>query len=244
MDTEFRPVTGVFDDAAVFTPYRVSIMFTELIVGGVPQKPEIIESWLRDKFLGGDQELAIMLRRTLADLEIEVPEDAGVEDMIAAAKQMAAERNGNTFRRLANGGGLGLGAYQLKAMLKEATAILYPYSAPDGKGKWGVTRKAARSFLAERVHVDDYLIPLGRHEPDGTFMQVGHVDGPRGPRSTLTYYDYCVQPELTFTVSSSEDAVTPEQWRRILVQGQRDGLGALRSLGHGRFKVTAFDRVD
>jgi hypothetical protein len=73
--------------------------------------------------------------------------------------------------------------------------------------------------------------------------QVGHVDGPKGPRSTLTYVQYAIQPEITFTASSSEDQITAEQWRRILVQGQDDGLGAMRSLQHGRFKVTAFDKM-
>jgi hypothetical protein len=72
---------------------------------------------------------------------------------------------------------------------------------------------------------------------------VGHIDGPKGKRSTLTYYDYCIQPEMTFVMSSKEDEITQEQWERILILGQRLGMGSMRSLGHGQFKVTAFDRV-
>lgn len=241
MDSQFVPVTGIFDDTEVFTRYRATIKFTHIVVGGIPQNPELIESWLRQRILGGDQEMAIMLRRTLSDLEIEVPEAATVDEMVEAAKKMASERNANTFRR--DERGLGIAAYQVKAMLKEATAILYPYQAEDGVGKWGVTRKAAKSFLAERVFVEDYLIPLGRMEPDGTMMQVGHVDTPRGKRSTLSYHDYCVQPEITFTLSSSENKITRDQWARILIQSQMGGLGAMRSMGHGQFKVTAFDQV-
>lgn len=236
-EQHFEPVNGIFDESKVFTKYRVGVKFTELVVGGIPQKPEIIESWLRQRIIGGDQELAVMLRKTLEDLDIEVPEDATRDDLIEAAKKIAATRNGNTFRR--NGVGLGLAAYNVKAMLKEATAILYPYQVE----KWGPTKKAARSLLAERIFVDDYLIPLGRSEPDGTLMQVGHVDGPRGRRSTLTYYDYCVQPEIGFTMSSSEDIIEKKQWERILVQGQRLGMGAIRSMGHGQFKVTEFARA-
>lgn len=234
MDHAFEAVTGIFDESAVFTRYRVGVRFTELVIGGIPQKPEIIESWLRQRILGGDEELAIMLRKTLADLEIEVPENATREEIVEAAKSIAATRNGNTFFR--NGKGVELRAYNVKAMLKEATAILYPYQVE----KWGPTRKAARALLAERVFVDEYGIPLGREEPDGTMMQVGHVTGPKGPRSTLTYYDYCVQPEIGFTISSSEDCITGEQWERILVQGQRLGMGAIRSLGYGQFKITDF----
>jgi hypothetical protein len=237
VDSQFVPVQGIFDDGEVFTKYRVGLTFTELVVGGIPQNPEMIESWLRTRILGGDQELAIMLRRTLDDLEIEVPAEAGVDEMIAAAKEIAATRNANTFRR--NAQGLCLAAYNVKAMLKEATAILYPYQVE----KWGPTKKAARALLAERIFVDDYLIPLGRMEPDGTFMNVGHVDTPRGKRSTLSYHDYCVQPEIGFTMSSSEDILTKDQWARILIQGQKLGIGAMRSMGHGQFKVTALDKV-
>jgi hypothetical protein len=236
MEHHFEPVRGMFDDARVFTKYLVRARFTELVVGGIPQKPEVIESWLRQRILGGDQELAIMLRKTLHDLEIDVAEDATREEIIEAATKMAATRNGNTFRR--NGCGLALAAYNVKAMLKEATAILYP--GGNGGHAWGKTRKAPRSFLAERVFVDEYQVPLGRDEPDGTLMQVGHPDTPQGKRSTLTYYDYCVQPEVTFTISSSEDAIAPEQWERILVQGQRLGMGALRSLNYGQFRVMEF----
>jgi hypothetical protein len=97
--------------------------------------------------------------------------------------------------------------------------------------------------LAERVFVDDYLIPLGRTEPDGTHMQVGHPNGPKGKRATLTYYDYCVTPEIEFTVSSLEDSVSLDQWKRILVLGQKLGIGALRSMGYGQFEIAAFDRL-
>jgi len=240
MSDGFRPVTGIFDESRVFTTYRVGVTFTELVMGGIPQKTEAIESWLRKRIFGGDEELRIQLIRTLQDLEVDVPQDATRDEVIEAAHKMAATRNGNTFRRDARG--LGLAAYNVKAMLKEATAILYP-GGPAGGHKWGSTGKAPKSFLAERIFVDDYLIPFGRTEPDGVHMQVGHVSGPKGRRSTLTYYDYCAQPEVAFTISSSEDSITPDQWRRILIQGQRLGMGALRSMGYGQFKVTAFAKA-
>lgn len=232
------PVTGIFDEleAAQFTRYRIGLAFTGLVVGGVPKKPEVIESWLRARILGGDEELRLMLVKTLEDLEIEVPADASREEIITAAKSIAATQHGNTFRR--DERGLGLADYQIKALLKESTNILYPYA---GGHKWGPTKKTPRSFLAERIFVDGYLIPLGRVDPDGTMTQVGHITGPQGKRSTLNHYDFCVQPEISFVVSSSEDAISRDQWVRIWIQAQRLGLGALRSMGYGQFKVTAFD---
>jgi hypothetical protein len=167
-----------------------------------------------------------------------VPEDASREDIVEAAKRLAAQSKGNTFRR--KGGQLCLADYQVKAMLKESTAVLYPYG-PDNK--WGPTRKAPRSAVAEWLFVDEHDIPLGRTEPDGVHMQIGHVTGPKGPRSTLTYYDYCERATVTFTVSSLEDRMRREHWERVLVLGQRLGLGALRSLAHGQFVVLACDRV-
>lgn len=242
MDTpDFAPVRGIWDDGSLFARYRVECSFTGLVMGGVPQKPEMIEAWLTRRILGGDEELLITLRKTLADLEFAVPENATREEVIAAAKQMAATRNGNTFRR--DDDGLFLAAYQIKAMLKEGCAILYPGGNGAGTHKWGVTRKAPRSLLAERVFVDGDRVHLGRAQPDGTHMQVGQVNGPRGPRSTLTYYDYCAQPVVRFVCASLEDAVTPDQWKNVLVCGQRQGIGAMRSLGYGQFRVTGFDRL-
>lgn len=230
-----EPVVGIWDDTTLFTRYRVSLAFSGWVMGGVPQKPEIIESWLRQRILGGDEELRLQLLKTLNDLEIEVPADATREDIIDAAKRIAASRNGNTFRRDVDG--LFLAAYQVKALLKESTNILFAGE------RWGVTKKGPKSFLAERVFVDEEQIHMERTDPDGTHMQIGQITGPKGPRSTLTYYDYCDRPAISFTVSSLRDCITLDQWKDILLAGQRLGLGALRSMGYGQFKVTGFDKL-
>jgi hypothetical protein len=235
----FAPVVGIWDDTKLFPRYRVELSFVGNVCGGVPQKPELIEAWLTKRILGGDEELLIALRKTLVDLEVEVAQDATREEMIAAAKQIAATRNGNTFRR--DGNGLFLSAYQVKAMLKEGTNIAFPYER--GRTEWGKTKKTPRGFLAEHVFVDDDRVHLERATPDGTLMQVGKVNGPRGPRSTLTYYDYATQPVISFTCASLNDEITPDQWQTVLLVGQRQGLGAMRSLGYGQFRVTGFDRL-
>lgn len=236
-------VVGIWDDlelsSDLFARYRVEIQFTDRVMGGVPQNPKIIEGWLRQRFTGSDDaEMRELLLRTLDQLGMEPDAELTREQLDEIAKKAAAEQKGNTFFRTADG--LCLGDYQVKAMLKEATAIIYPYS---GENKWGPTRKAPRSLLAERVFVQEKWVPLGRTEPDGKHLQIGQVTGPKGPRSTLTYYDYCLQPTAAFTVWSLEDTVKPDQWQRILRVGQMEGLGAIRSLGHGQFRVKAFDRL-
>ena len=120
---------------------------------------------------------------------------------------------------------------------KENTNTLYAGE------RWGKTKKGPKAYLSERVFVDEERIYLGREKADGVHLQIGHVTGPQGPRSTLTYYDYVQQPTISFTLSSVEDCITADQWKRILVLMQRNGVGALRSLGHGQFRITAFDRA-
>ena len=234
IETPTTPVS-IFADEAVFTQYRIALTFTDKVMGGVPQKPEIIESWLRTRILGGDEELRLSLVKTLEELEIDVPHDATREEIIEAAGKMAKTKSGNTFRR--NAEGLYLNDYQVKAMLKECTNILFAGE------RWGSTKKGPKNAVSEWLFVREQHIPLGRIDPDGVHTQVGHVNGPQGPRSTLTYYDYCDQPSIGFTISSVGDRVTQDQWAKVLTLGQRIGLGALRSMGYGQFCVVAFDRV-
>jgi len=235
-----RPVS-VFDDRSVFSKYRVHVTFADgagyptRVMGGVPQNPDIIEGWLRTRLMGGDAELKLQVVRTLEELGVDVPEMASADEMIEAAKIVAKERNGNTFWR--RDGELCLADYQVKACLKECANILY---AGD---RWGATRKGPKSAVAEWVFVDETRIPLGRMEPDGVHTQAGSVSGPQGKRQILTYYDYVEGANVAFTFSVTDDRLTMDQWARVLVQGQKIGLGAVRSLSYGQFLVTEFERV-
>jgi len=248
LENELVPVVGIFDavDTNLFTKYRVKATFTDLVLGGVPQKAEIIDAWLRKRLKLTDERDEIMQEVANTLRETGVPFDGTEtdEDIIEASKKVMGVRQGNTFRRDSLGG-LYLSNYQAKSMLKEATNISFA-GAKNEEGKrigWGPTKKGPKAFLAERVFVDEQRVYLGRQEPDGTMTQIGHVTGPQGPRSTLTYIDYCVQPHIEMTVSSFQDSITDSQWFTILELSQRLGLGALRSMSHGQFKVTAFDRL-
>ncbi len=243
-------VVGIWPDVEdkLFTKYRATIQFTEKVLGGIPQKPQIIESWLRQRVIGGDEEVRQMMIRTLDELGMDVDEGMTAEQLDELSKKVAKEQHSNTFRREIPGGGLYLSNYQVKAMLRESVSILYPYNHPSGQGKMGPTKKAAKAFWAERVFVDEPRIFLGREEPDGMHLQIGHVSGPQGKKSTLTYYAYCentADRPLTamFTMSSMEDMIDLEMWQRVLVSAQSNGLGAVRSMSHGTFRVTGFDKL-
>jgi hypothetical protein len=250
-EPELEPVVGVFDhvDQQVFTRYRVAIKFTDTVCGGIPQDPKVIENWIRKRVIDDKDEYQIMFLRTVEDLDVEI-EPGDTDEMIFEKMVKAvASRNGNTFRR-DRSGGLFLSDYNIKAMLKEATAIRYPWTngkSDEGRtiyNKWGPTGKTPKDYLSEIIFVDEKRVYLGRRQPNGTKMQVGHLKGPKGPYSTLTYIDFCRQPSCTFTISSHQDRITQEQWEQVLVLGQRLGTGAVRSMSIGQFKVTAFDKVD
>lgn len=237
-------VTGIFEDidTSIFTKYRVELTFIDRVMGGVPQKPEIIEAWLRQRITGGDEEVYSMFVKTLDELGVDVKEGMTPDELHEAARKVAREQHGNTFYR--DSKGLFLGDYQLKASAKESTAIQFPYP----KTKMGDTRKAARSYLAERVFVDSTRVHLNRMEPDGTHLHIGHPNTPRGKISTLTYYDYCESSSGNLVTAeavlcSLEDCIDQQMWGKILTHMQRNGLGALRSLGYGTYKVTAFDKL-
>ncbi len=242
----FEPVVGIWDseEHKIFGRYQITIKMADIVRGGIPQNPEIIESWLRNRIAGGDEEFRIEMLRTLDSLGHDVSEGMTMDQLKDVAKDMAAKNNANTFFRDEHG--LWIRAANVKAMLKENVAILYPYTSKENR--MGPTAKAAKAFWAERVFVDHqrvYLMRDGQHitEPDGTELQIGHVSGAQGQRSTLTYYDYCAQPELTFTCYSLQDMVEVDMWRNVFLAAQRNGLGATRSLGHGQFKVLAFDKL-
>ena len=240
MENELVPVVGIFDavDTNLFTKYRVKVTFTDLVLGGVPQKAEIIDAWLRKRLKLTDERDEIMQEVANTLRETGVPFDGTEtdEDIIEASKKVIGVRQGNTFRR-DNLGGLYLSAYQVKAMLKESTNVQFAGE------RWGTTKKGPKAYLAERVFIEEQRTYMDRQEPDGTMTQIGHVTGPQGPRSTLTYIDYCVQPDIQFTVSSLKDCISETQWFAILEHSQHLGLGSLRSMSHGQFKVTAFDRL-
>lgn len=237
-DIESAPprVQGIWDDREVFTLYRVSATFTDKIMGGIPQKPDAIEAWLRQRITKGDEEVKRMMKETLQGLEINTDGMTTIEQLKEAARIHATEQHANTFYRDEHG--MYISGYQIKASIKENVNILY---AGD---RWGKTNKGPKGFVAERVFVDEDRIYLGRYKPDGMQLQVGHVNGPRGPRSILTYYDYVLQPEVTFTVFSLRDEVTQQQWKEIFLAAQRNGIGAVRSMGFGQFRVTGFEKLD
>lgn len=240
---------GIFDDKVdLFTQFRARLTFRDRLMGGTPMAAKPIEGWL-EKNLRDETtktELKRMALRTLLEtngLPAEhvdaLPDDADFDaeiDRVVAS--LAATKQTVGFKRGANG--LYIESRHVKAMLKECINILY---AGD---RWGKTKKGPKSYVAERVFVNPARIYLGLAEPDGVDLFVGHVTGPQGPRSTLTYYEFAQSRSVEFDVLVTGDAVKEleAEWPRIWVHAQENGLGALRSQDHGKFDIEAWDIVE
>lgn len=231
---------GIFDtEANLFAKYRATLQIRNKLMGGIPKHPALIEAWLRTKAGVTDvEELRQMMLRTLIDLGADVREDMTYEEMVEASKHVASHKQSNGFKK--NGHGLYIEARQIKAMLKESTNVLF---AGD---RWGETKKGPKSYLAERVFVNPDQILLERDDPDGVELVIGHVRGPKGEQSTLTYVEYATAPRLSFDVlvTREKDKIDAEQWAMIWMHAQENGLGALRSQGYGRFDIEAWDRLN
>lgn len=240
---------GIFDAQVkdqLFTRYRATLQVRGKLMGGIPKDPKIIQGWLKSKAkIDQDDELLRATVRTLREQGIDVPDQitsfADIEEIV---DQAASLKTTNGFKQDATG--LYLEARCIKAMLKEAVSILY-----SGK-KWTLGQKAdgkdygkaPRSIAAERVFVEPEHIYLGRTQPDDVDLQITHVDSPTGKKTSLTYIEYVVQPSITFDVLVTEDSIKQDDWARIWVQAQENGLGARRSQEFGKFDILGFDRMN
>ena len=134
-------------------------------------------------------------------------------------------------------------------MIRETVAILFPGGSEKedgsktGRYAWGTTKKAPKSYLAERVFVHEDHVSLGRDEPDAIELFIGHPEGPKGKQSTLTYHECCYQPTITFHLMVAEDSIPKNRWPAVWNHAEENGLGALRSQGFGRFDVMQFEPV-
>jgi CRISPR/Cas system CSM-associated protein Csm4 (group 5 of RAMP superfamily) len=228
---------GIFNTDELFTSYHARIVLRDRIMGGVPNDPKIIEGWLKTKVgLDEEKERQQQILKVLAERGIELPEDIDYDATVEAIDQVATEKEANGFKRDPEHG-LYVEGRQIKAMLKEATNILY---AGD---RWGKTQKGPKAFLAERVFVRQDRVYLGRMEPDGRHLAIGHVSGAGGQRSTLTYHEFCERSELAFDIIVANDAVEEKFWPELWILMQENGLGALRSQGYGRFDIEEWEKT-
>lgn len=241
---------GIFADrkSEVFTKYHARLKFRNQLRAGIPGDPDVMQSWLRVKTGITDKaELEATMLRTLRELGIDVEEGASYQDMVDAADKVADENKAQVFKRDAEIG-LYLEARCVKAMLKEAAAIVFDGMRWGGRPK--VTKpeemtggKNARSVLAETVFVSPEKIALGRKMPDGTDTYPCHVKDFRGETTTsLVRQEYVNEAVIEFDVLTV-GKVPADAWGALWVFAEENGLGARRSQGAGQFEIEQWDLV-
>ena len=225
----------------LFTTYSATIKFRDKILGGTPKNPKIIEGWLRTKTgVSDDEEIRQMMLRTLQDLGAEVNADMTYEELVEASEALASVKQTNGFKQ--NGHGLYVEDRQVKACLKEAVSILYPWGPQN---KWGQTKKAARSYFVETVFVNPREVLFNVEEPTGVEMMLVHAKGPNGVAHSINYSEYILEPEVSFEVQVLKDSIGGQngEWPEIWTLAQELGLGAGRSQGFGRFDVVKWEKL-
>src|SRR5258707_10932763 len=93
---------GIFDATpeglALYTRYRVRLLFRDKVMGGVPKQPDVISGWLRSKMgITDDQEIRRMTIQTLKELGADVTEGASDEDVVKASEALA-NKQANGFK--------------------------------------------------------------------------------------------------------------------------------------------------
>lgn len=195
------------------------------IAGGVPTDPKKAEGWLRSKMEARDDQIRRMVAETMTEREITADE---------AAEEVARNQHLNGFRR--DDSGLYISGHQAKAAIKEAANIRWP------KERWGPTRKGTRSFFAEHVQVPERRIYLGVDDgSDRVDIEQRFVHTWRG--SGIQYEEVVEDVELSFTVET-DHKFTDQQWAELWLTGERQGIGASRSLGYGKYTVVKWEPID
>lgn len=130
---------------------------------------------------------------------------------------------------------------QVKAMLKESAMIAVGADRIKPKG-WGTTRKGMLGFLVEHLFVKEDKILLGVTDADEVAQSFVHTWRGSGIKLEERVRDAVVG--FTLMCDFDFEEASKDFWPHLFVTGEENGLGASRSQGFGKFKVTRFKRID
>lgn len=234
-EREYRTLKSVFADKSPFATYGATLQFRDRLVGGTPKDPKVVRDWMMAKVIPDDDQF------TLGKF-MEVAEEAGIpvpdggadwEWFSRVTKEVADTKNTQGFK--SDEHGLYIEARQAKALIKEAANILWP------KRQWGVSKKGTKSFWAERIHVEPYRVHVNGIA--GVDQFIGHIKGPQGPQSTVSYYEFVDQPMIEMEIEVLDDCIEQDDWAKLWAFAERNGLGAKRSQGFGQFVIVRWEKL-
>jgi hypothetical protein len=215
-------------DATAYPYHFAGTLHVGTLLGGIPSNDKVAEGWLRTKIEGDDDIIRNMVAETMVERGVTADE---------ALKIVNEMKNLNGFKR--DERGLYWEGRCLKAALKEAVSIAIGAGKLEQRN-WGATRKFLTNYLPEHVFVAQERLYLGRSEADGVRQQFVHT-----PRygASITYSEYVSEVDIDFTVVTDHD-FSKRDWAMIWLTGQRNGIGASRSMGFGTYEVIRWDQID
>lgn len=235
------------------------------LVGGTPTNDKIAEGWIRTKMGLSTDELVKAEVERVMDARGVSPEDA-VEKVsrdrhlsgfkrdpntpLSREAQKKATTTGFVFegrRKIFTPeearlmfGELHLEGRQVAAMLKEALMVAVGAGHIDAT-KWGKTSKGAKGFFVEHCFVEEENVYLGVTEPDEIVQ--GFVHTFRGTGIKLEERVKDVKIKFTIIADFDFEGRMKNFYGILLSMAEKNGLGASRSQGWGRFSTIRFERV-
>lgn len=245
--------------------YEVEIEVGTL-VGGTPTNDKVAEGWIKTKMgLSTEDLIRAEVEKTMDQRGV-TPDDAvekvsrdrhltGFRRDPSTPLSREAQRRATTTGFLFGGerkiftpeearltfGELYVEARTIKAMAKEALMIAVGSGHIDAL-KWGKTNKAAKGFFAEHLFVEEETIHLGVTEPDAIVQ--GFVHTWRGTGLKLEEHLHNARLGWTFIADFDFEARMKDFFGILMSVAEKNGLGASRSQGYGRFSTVQFERVE
>lgn len=263
-------VTSVFDELRrkIYDRRFLVELHVGCLVGGTPTDRNVAEGWIRTKMGQQSDELVtaevekvmeergvtgqeaakiVAKNRSLSGFKRDFNSDIALMTQERATTEgvWVLDEDGETqvhrvftpeeARRTF--GELYIEGRQVKAMIKEAAMIAVAAKRVEPKG-WGETRKGMLGFLVEHLFVEEEKLLLGVTDPSEVVQSFVHTWRGSGIKLEERVRDAVV----TFTLASDFDfeAKSRDFYGHVLVTGEENGLGASRSQGFGRFRVTQF----
>jgi hypothetical protein len=207
--------------------YHVTLQVKELH-GGTPMDPRVVEGWIKSKLRpdATTERIIELVRETISELGY-TEDDLKDEKKLAEIVIETGKKELDGFKRDDNG--LYIEGRQIKAMIKEASNIAYPWPKHKHLGK------SIKKTMAERVFVAEDKVYLGVTEPDDVDTRFATTRF----GSTIKREEFLRIVRVKFTMAT--DLTYDRDWWGILfLYAQEQGLGASRSQGFGTFVVEEF----
>lgn len=211
--------------------YECELEILDKIYGGIPKSSEMLEGFIKGKKLPEDMK---------EKLEEEMGLDKSIEEDVDAF--WTGFKQDDT--------GLYIETRQVKAMLKEAIGEAGLTDPGHPMAFRGIKSRVAGAVFPKGQGGSDssrlYLYTNGgpATEPDGHDESIGHIFiMGKGKVGILKRKDYVLSPTIKFTLKVGNPKIKEKMLVYLLEFAQELGLGADRSMEHGKFKVTKFKAI-